>query len=78
MVFVLMKRKEVGLYKAIKSAFDEAGPSQCLVIDNTPGLNEHKDVRKGAGHLCNILMKVNQKLVSEDINSNHYIIVLFL
>ena len=63
MVFVLLGRKEVPPYKAVKSTFDQTCPTQCIVVDNTPGLNERKDRARGAGHICNILAKVNQKLV---------------
>lgn len=66
MIFVLLPRKQVAPYKAVKSTLDDLCPSQCLVVDNTPGLNERKDVNRGAGHVCNILAKVNQKLVGKN------------
>lgn len=77
MLFVLLPRKEVALYRIIKGTFDGVCTSQCLVVENTPGLNPRKDVSRGAGHLSNIMSKVNQKLVSTiieypDINSTYY------
>lgn len=70
MVFVLLGRKETEPYTSVKSTLDDLCPTQCLVVENTPGLNERKDVSKAAGHLCNILAKVNQKLVNPSAKSD--------
>lgn len=64
MIFVLIPAKETSVYKVVKSTLDDLCPSQCLVVANTPGLG--KDIKGKGGHFCNILAKVNQKLVGRN------------
>lgn len=63
MIFVLLPKKEAYPYKVVKSTLDDLCATQCLVVENTPGLASGKDLSRGAGHICNILAKVNQKRV---------------